>query len=917
LVAVSRTGGPQPGGQYLDPNAVCPPAFRSPCCFQMPPVPSAVPRQPATCSSKRTSSSEPDRPSPFESLSPRELGIDAAVVAERVGETSSDGGEGGAQCCPRERPPPPKRAKYAVVDSHADLEAAIASGAPVINCKQHVRDADRMVCQVAGCGRSLVSLKDYHQRYRVCEAHIRLPAIVKDGRLQRFCQQCGRFHPLVAFDGARKSCREQLDKHNARRRRRAQTEAVRVKPQPDACDAVGPVGDARHAEDHAELHAKHPAAVEGDDSHEHPLSAAGGGAPFCDGTPELGWLLAELMKSPEQLRSLRLLLGVPTNAALPALQPFQPFDCPVCDPDRACSGSGPSCASEPASYALARDISEGRGGFAAEYTSEHRGLRISMKLFNRTPADLPPDLRQQVTSWLAEVPPLLEGYIRPGCVHLTLHALVGRHAYDAAAKAGVQDLVRHLLYETRCPFWWSGSYAVQLLGRVAMVTDGRVECSDCGLEADAAQHAARGVPRPDQLCVVGRGASGTPITLSCEGCTDGAAKGGAHACGIDVHVHCAFRGRQARAQLCCDGRGGGACAAVVPHLDGCGVATVECSRGMHWHARPLLVVDSDELAAEVQQLAACVAEPLAGEDARRPRWHLDEAQVDTVLVDLGLVLSHLNGFGAAAAALPVDALCLKACRLLALACDMGWCAVAQRILPLAMRTYGSASGAVDAVDAAAPRGGLSLLHRAARSGSLPLLHRMLHWGAAHSYAWRADRAGPGGLTPLHLAALHDDVRIAVLLLDHCPPSAYTRLLAADGVTPFHLAFQMGHHDLTSLLHALRCSLRSSCQPARSNPVVPGIKSEEEPHRLGGLPPDECEHCHSSLPPLMLNVEAACLDCSKPRPCILGGGEDACGEMCYGGRCLRMPSPCAHAHGNVYHVTAMCQDCHINRSLVAA
>ena len=44
-----------------------------------------------------------------------------------------------------------------------------------------------------------------------------LPQVMKDGRLQRFCQQCGRFHDLSAFDGNRKSCREQLQKHNARR----------------------------------------------------------------------------------------------------------------------------------------------------------------------------------------------------------------------------------------------------------------------------------------------------------------------------------------------------------------------------------------------------------------------------------------------------------------------------------------------------------------------------------------------------------------------------------------------------------------------------------------------------------------------------------------------------------------------------
>lgn len=33
----------------------------------------------------------------------------------------------------------------------------------------------------------------------------------------RFCQQCGVLHPLEDFDGQRKSCRVQLDKHNLRR----------------------------------------------------------------------------------------------------------------------------------------------------------------------------------------------------------------------------------------------------------------------------------------------------------------------------------------------------------------------------------------------------------------------------------------------------------------------------------------------------------------------------------------------------------------------------------------------------------------------------------------------------------------------------------------------------------------------------
>jgi SBP domain len=46
-----------------------------------------------------------------------------------------------------------------------------------------------LVCQVPGCGRDLAGLKEYHQRYRICDTHIKLPQVAKDGRLQRFCQQ--------------------------------------------------------------------------------------------------------------------------------------------------------------------------------------------------------------------------------------------------------------------------------------------------------------------------------------------------------------------------------------------------------------------------------------------------------------------------------------------------------------------------------------------------------------------------------------------------------------------------------------------------------------------------------------------------------------------------------------------------------
>ena len=63
------------------------------------------------------------------------------------------------------------------------------------------------MCQVEGCTTSLQGLKDYHIRYKICNHHLKVSFILKDGKEQRFCQQCGRFHPLEEFDNNKRSCR--------------------------------------------------------------------------------------------------------------------------------------------------------------------------------------------------------------------------------------------------------------------------------------------------------------------------------------------------------------------------------------------------------------------------------------------------------------------------------------------------------------------------------------------------------------------------------------------------------------------------------------------------------------------------------------------------------------------------------------
>lgn len=57
------------------------------------------------------------------------------------------------------------------------------------------------------------------------------------GQLQRFCQQCGRFHDLDMFDGSKRSCRQRLAQHNTSRKRRLNAIKARAAAQASTATA--------------------------------------------------------------------------------------------------------------------------------------------------------------------------------------------------------------------------------------------------------------------------------------------------------------------------------------------------------------------------------------------------------------------------------------------------------------------------------------------------------------------------------------------------------------------------------------------------------------------------------------------------------------------------------------------------------
>ncbi|XP_021290234.1 squamosa promoter-binding-like protein 1 [Herrania umbratica] len=95
--------------------------------------------------------------------------------------------------------------------------------------------SSRAVCQVEDCRADLSNAKDYHRRHKVCDMHSKAGKALVGNVMQRFCQQCSRFHVLQEFDEGKRSCRRRLAGHNRRRR----------KTHPDNVATAGSLNDER------------------------------------------------------------------------------------------------------------------------------------------------------------------------------------------------------------------------------------------------------------------------------------------------------------------------------------------------------------------------------------------------------------------------------------------------------------------------------------------------------------------------------------------------------------------------------------------------------------------------------------------------------------------------------------------------
>lgn len=402
-----------------------------------------------------------------------------------------------------------------------------------------------------------------------------------------------------------------------------------------------------------------------------------------------------------------------------------------------------------------------------------------MKLFSITPADLPPDLKPLLVQWLGSAPAGLEGYIRPGCVFLTLQAVVTQEVADSVHKAGLRRLVALMQSPAAaCSFWRRNVLMLQLGQEVAVLAQGRLARHQ--RYSSPEQLAAGGLPslsRVEPLCVVAGGAAEARLLgsgLAVDGCQVVARSEG-------VTYKLPLKGVSD-----CGGRL--ACRLPPVPAGACRLFSLEvCKGGYLSEVQHVLLLRDAALAAEVNRLL------------ESPPASLTPDRLAMLLHDLALVLQHAAG-APPKMGLSHSEYADKARRLLAFACDMGWAVVAESVLPLACANCECAHEVVSVVHKVTMHDGLSLLHRVVRSRNSALMRSVLSWGDAHGFDWSRTLNGPHGITPLHIASLlDDDGEIALQLMDAYGPQALTCAMSEDGVSPFHLSFQMGHYGVDKLI----------------------------------------------------------------------------------------------------------------------
>ncbi|CAN4095870.1 unnamed protein product [Withania somnifera] len=665
--------------------------------------------------------------------------------------------------------------------------------------------ANRAVCQVQDCQADLSNAKDYHRRHKVCDVHSKAAQALVGNVMQRFCQQCSRFHVLEEFDEGKRSCRRRLAGHNKRRRKTHPENVANGASMNDEGDSLRPDGNCS-TKPASEVIEKRM----GSSDAERGISQN-----HCASRPDSLCCRKESLPinaNASATTSAQLKLNIDLNNIYDDsqgdIQKLQNSGA-VTNPGAASSSCPLRINHDPHKSSSTR-TSWNSGSTSSLSPSSSNGDtqsrtdRIVFKLFGKDPGEIPTALRKQVLDWLSHSPSDIESYIRPGCIILTIYLRMDKSTWEELY-CDLNCSLRKLLNASAGSFWRTGWVYTRMNDRVALLFNGKVVL-DTPLPVRTLRSCGISIVKPIAVCASER--------------VQFLVKGSNLSCPT-TRLLCALEGKYLVQGNCTDMMvGSDSCMdheeiqsvsfpCIVPSVTGRGFIEVE-DHGLSSNFFPFIVAEKD-VCSEIRTLESIIeiAKMTDGFLRDSEEFQARDQALD-FLHELGWLLhrSHLKFKVGSGADLNPFAF-QRFMRLIDFSIDHDWCAVVRKLLDVFF------NGVVDVGQQSSldvPLQEVGILHRAVRRkcrSMVDVLLKYRHHGDFdksellkqqddHGYLFRPDAVGPGGLTPLHVvASLAGCENLLDALVDdpgQVGIEAWKSARDSTGLTPNDYACLQGHYS---------------------------------------------------------------------------------------------------------------------------
>jgi hypothetical protein len=421
--------------------------------------------------------------------------------------------------------------------------------------------------------------------------------------------------------------------------------------------------------------------------------------------------------------------------------------------------------------------------------AQERTGKISFKLFEKDPSQLPNTLRTEIFRWLSSFPSDMESFIRPGCVILSVYVAMSASAWEQLEENLLQR-VRSLVQDSE--FWSNSRFLVNAGRQLASHKHGRIRLSKSWRtlnlpELITVSPLAVVAGEETALIVRGRNLTNDGMRLRC-----------AH---MGNYASMEVTGREHRLTKV-DELNVSSFQVQSASSVSLGRCFIELENGLRGDNFPLIIANAT-ICKELNRLEEefhpkdVIEEQIQNLDRPRSR-----EEVLCFLNELGWLFqrkwtSDIHG--------EPDFSLPRFKFLLVCSVERDYCSLIRTVLDMMVERNLGKDGLLnkESLDMLAD---IQLLNRAIKRRNTKMAETLIHYSvnpSTRNFIFLPSIAGPGDITPLHLAASTSSSDDMIDALTNDPQeiglSCWNTLVDATGQTPFSYAAMRDNHSYNTLV----------------------------------------------------------------------------------------------------------------------